>query len=246
MNDKKRRTEKFLVFILALGLLIPICLEPRAASAAIGCALSNPLQDLNYLYPQMTSYKEELQDFSKMKDGRALYRALNERLGSDLDQLYEGYGTPYTVYTIFKGNEIIGLVHGVNVPGEGGLIQVILSMDPKSGAIRRVFFQRLESRAAQALRRNEFLDQFSQLTLADFYQHDYYQIAEPSSPKDRIARIRNPVAGDKGTGDYDATIRGVRKNLILLDFFVYNRRAEPFYQQTRSKLARMKSLRKAN
>ena len=237
----KRRTAKFREFIIVLGFLILVSLSPSTAIGAIGCALTNPVQDLKYLFPMMTSYKEELRDFSKMKDGRALYRALNERLGSDLDQLYEAYGTPYTIYTIFKGNEIIGIVHGVNVPGENGLIQVILSTDPQSGVIRRLLFQRLESRAAAALRSKEFLDQFNGLSLADFYRHTYYQVADPRSNQDRIARIKNPLARAKGGSDFDATIRGVRKNLILLDFFIYNRKSEPIYQQTRTKLARLKN-----
>ncbi len=237
----QKQTEKPFELTIAMALLFLLCFELRMASAAVGCSLANPVQDLQYLFPQMTKYKEEVRDFSQMEDGRALYRALNERLGSDLDQLYEGYGTPYTLYTIFKGNEIIGVVHGVNVPGEGGLIQVILSMDPKSGAIRRLSFQRLESRASQALRKKEFLDQFNELNLADFYKHDYYQVAGPGSEKDRIAQIKNPVAGQRGGGDFGAIIRGVRKNLILLDFFVYNRKFEPFYQQTHARLAKRRS-----
>jgi hypothetical protein len=212
----------------------------RPADAAVGCTLSNPSQDLKYLYPDMTSYKEELRDLSRMKDGKALYSALKERLGSDLDPVYETFETPYTVYTIFKGNETIGYVHGVNVPGQGGLIQVFVSTDPKTGAIRRLFFQRLESPAARLLRGKVFLEQFRSLTLADFYKHDYYRVVEPGTAKDSIARIKNPVTQGKGTADFDASLRGVRKNLILLDFFIYERRFEPFYKQARAALAKAK------
>jgi hypothetical protein len=224
--------------ITVVALLSP---APKPALAAIGCALSNPAQDLKYLYPDITTYKEELRDLSRMKDGKALYSALKERLGSDLDPVYETYETPYNVYTIFKGKEIIGYVHGVNVPGQGGLIQVFLSADPKTGAIGRVFFQRLESPAAKALRSKELLDQFKSLTLADFYKHDYYRVAEPANEKDRIARIKSPAADEKAQKDFEASIRGIRKNLILLDFFIYERRFEPFYQQSRDELAKKKS-----
>jgi hypothetical protein len=236
----KTHTSKSVGLILMLTLLIPSGLMQRPASAAIGCTLSNPAQDLKYLFPEMTTYKEELRDLSRMKDGKMLYGALKERLGSDLDPVYETYETPYTVYTIFKGKGIIGYVHGVNVPGQGGLIQVFLSTDPQIGSIRRVFFQRLESRAARILRGKEFLDQFKDLTLADFYQHEYYKVVEPGSGKDRIARIQNPVADDKAREDFNASLRGVRKNLILLDFFVYDRRYEPSYQQAREALAKVK------
>jgi hypothetical protein len=154
--------------------------------------------------------------------------------------VYETYETPYTVYTIFKGKGTIGYVHGVNVPGQGGLIQIFLSTDPQTGAIQRMFFQRLESRAARALRGREFLDQFKELTLADFYQHEYYKVVDRGSGKDRIAQIKNPVSDEKAQADFDASLRGVRKNLILLDFFIYNHRFEPFYQQTRAALAKVK------
>src|SRR5881628_541273 len=129
-----------------------LLLVPQQALAAIGCTLSNPAQDLKYLFPEMTSYKEELKEFPKLKDGTELFKALQERLGSDLDPIYETYETPYTVYGVFKGKQKIGVVHGVNVPGKGGVIQVFLSVDPKTAAIRKFFFQRLESPAADQLR----------------------------------------------------------------------------------------------
>jgi hypothetical protein len=225
------------IAMVALGWLAWI----RPANAAVGCTLSNPAQDLKYLYPEISTYKEELRNLSTMKDGKALYEALKERLGTDLDPVYEAYETPYTVYTIFKGKEIIGIVHGVNVPGQGGLIQVFLAADPHTGSIRRVFFQRLESPAARAMRSKEFLDQFKNLSLEDFYRNDYYRTADPGSEKDRVAHIKSPIVDGKGKGDYDASIRGIRKNLILLDFFVYDRRFEPFYQQTRSALAKRRN-----
>src|SRR6266542_2064869 len=97
---------------------------PQQVFAAIGCTLSNPAEDLKYLYPEMTTYKEDLKEFPQLKNGTELFRALRERLGSDLDPIYETYETPYTVYGVFKGENKIGVVHGVNVPGKGGVIQV--------------------------------------------------------------------------------------------------------------------------
>ncbi|MBM3788862.1 MAG: hypothetical protein FJW35_00770 [Acidobacteria bacterium] len=230
--------------IAAAAVVLGICLflSPPPSEAAVGCTLTNPAQDLKYLFPEMTTYKEELRELNRLSDGKVLYAALQERLGSDLDPVYETYDTPYTVYTVFKGREVIGIVHGVNVPGEGGLIQVFLSADPKSGIIRRVFFQRLESVAARALRNKGFLDQFRNLSLADFYRHDYYRVAEPGNQKDPVARIQSPVAEGKGRRDYEASVRGVRKNLILLDIFIYERRFEPFYQRSVEALSKIKAV----
>ncbi len=41
-----------IIFLLALWM-------PRHALGAIGCTLGNPSEDLKYLYPEMTTYKEE-------------------------------------------------------------------------------------------------------------------------------------------------------------------------------------------
>jgi hypothetical protein len=212
----------------------------EARSAAVGCTLNNPAQDLKFLFPEITSFKEDARDLPKMDKGEELYRKLKERLGSDLDAVYEAYDTPYTVYRVFKDAEPIGIVHGVNVPGKGGVIQVFLATDPKSAEIRKFFFQRLESAAAKALRAKEFRARFEGLTLADFYKHDYYAAAEPGSDKDKVGKIPDPTSDDEGRADFRASLRGIRKNLILLDFFVYDLRHEPFYERSREALEKRK------
>ena len=213
--------------IITLG--IAILLLQQNSFGAIGCTLSNPAEDLKYLYPEMTTFKEDLKEFPRLKDGAALYKGLKARLGSDLDSIYEAYETPYTVYSVFKGTTKIGIVHGVNVPGKGGVIQVFLSLDPTSAEIRSFFYQRLESPAAKQLRSKEFRAQYSGLTLADFYKHDYYVQVQPGAKADKLASIKPPVIDATGKPDYDASVRGIRKNLILLDYFVYSQRFEPFF-----------------
>jgi hypothetical protein len=212
-------------------LLIAVLLMPRHVFGAIGCTLANPAEDLKYLYPEMTTFKEELNEFPRLKNGQELFKALRARLGSDLDPIYETYETPYTVYRVFKGQAAIGIVHGVNVPGKGGVIQVFLSSDPATAEIKSLFFQRLESPAARALRNKEFRAQFAGLTLGDFYKHDYYAAIDPGAKADRLAAIKPPVFDAAGKPDYEAAWRGIRKNLILLDFFVYGRRFEHFLRE---------------
>ena len=212
-------------------LAIAVLTLPQALFGAIGCTLSNPAADLKFLYPQMTTFKEELKEFPRLKGGAALYKDLKSRLGSDLDPIYETYDTPYTIYSVFQGANRIGVVHGVNVPGKGGVIQVFLSLDPASAEIQRFFFQRLESPAARQLRSKEFRDQFTGLTLADFYKHDYYAAVDPGAKADKVAAIKPPPIDARGQPDYLASLRGVKKNLILLDFFVYGRRFEPFFER---------------
>ncbi len=220
--------------ILFAVMTVALLAIPREAFAAIGCTLSNPAQDLKYLFPEMTSYKEDLKEFPRLNDGAELFKSLKARLGSDLDPIYETYETPYTVYGIYKGKTKIGVVHGVNVSGKGGVIQVFLSTDPNTAAIKKFFFQRLESPASTALRDKAFRSQFEGLTLADFYKHDYYAVAEPGAAADKVGKLAVPKIDAAGKPDYDATIRGIRKNLILLDFFVYGKRFEPFFEKAQT------------
>jgi len=222
---------------VGVAVVTGIMLLASVAHAAVGCTLSNPAQDLKYLFPEMTTYKEDVKGLDQMKDGRDLFGKLKERLGSDLDPVYETYETPYTVYTIFKGEQVLGYVHGVNVPGEGGVIQIFLSADPKTGAIIRLFFQRIESTVAKLLKKKDFLAQFAGLTLGDFYKHDYFSVTEPASVNDRVGKITSPIPAGQADNDYRATLRGVLKNLILLDLFVYNEQNEPFYKKAREALA---------
>jgi hypothetical protein len=220
------------------ALLAFMLAAPAPMLAAIGCTLSNPAEDLKYLYPEMTTFKEELKEFPKLPDGSALFRGLKARLGSDLDPIYETYETPYTVYSVFKGQTKIGVVHGVNVPGKGGVIQVFLATDPTTATIQRFFFQRLESPAARQLKSKEFLAQFHGLTLADFYKHDYYAAAEPGAKADKVGSIQAAALDPAGKPDYAAALRGVRKNLILLDCFVYGRRFEPYFERAQKARAK--------
>ncbi|NCB40527.1 MAG: hypothetical protein EOM80_17340, partial [Erysipelotrichia bacterium] len=96
--------------LLFFGLFFPAA----ELCGAIGCTLSNPAQDLKFLYPGVTSFKEEIREFRNFAGGQQLFHDLKARLGADLDPVYEAYDTPYTIYTVFKNTDLIGIVHGVN------------------------------------------------------------------------------------------------------------------------------------
>jgi hypothetical protein len=214
-----------------MGLWVVLLAAP-AAFAAIGCTLSNPARDLQTLFPAMTSYREDVKELGKLPQGRAGYEALQVRVGGDLDPVYEAFDTPYTLYSVFQGETKIGYVHGVNVPGRGGVIQIFLAVDPETAAIGRMFYQRLESPGGTALRRPATLGQFAGLSLADFYKHDYFAAAEPDNEADKVGHLAPPAdLPETAQPDWTATLRGVRKNLILLDLFAFDRRHEPFYER---------------
>lgn len=203
-----------------------------AAFGAIGCTLANPARDLKALYPEMTSYREDVKEMGKLPQGPEGYEAFRDRVGGDLDPVYEAFDVPYTLYSVFRGEDKIGYVHGVNVSGRGGVIQVFLSVDPETAAIGRMFYQRLESPGGAALRNPATLGQFAGLSLADFYKHDYFAAADPGNEADPVGRLAPPPGlPEAARPDWEATLRGVRKNLVLLDLFAFDRRHEPFYER---------------
>ena len=218
-----------------LGLLVGWLALAPAAFGAIGCTLANPARDLKVLYPNLTSYREDVKELSKLPDGRAAYEALRARVGGDLDLVYEAYDVPYTLYSVFRGETKLGYVHGVNVPGRGGVIQVFLAVDPESAAIGRMFYQRMESPGGAALRNPAATGQFAGLSLADFYKHDYFAAADPGNEADRVGNLAPPAGlPEAAQPDWEATLRGVRKNLVLLDLFAFDRRHEPFYERAQA------------
>ena len=208
------------------------------AFAAIGCTLGNPAADLKHLYPEMTSYREVTREFRSFKDGPVLYEKLATRVGK-LDPIYEAYETPYTLYSVFNGEKRVGFVHGVNVPGSGGVIQLFVATEPETAKIRTLFFQRLESPASKALRDKAFRARFTGVTLGDFYRHEYYAVAEPGAKADTLSPLLKAPAeltGD-GAADFSSAMRGLYKNLLLLDILAYDMRHEPFYERARTALA---------
>ena len=77
--------------------------------------------------------------------------------------------------------------------------------------------------------------------MADLYKHDYFSVIEPKSKLDRFSKIKEPTISQNGKLDYLASLRGLRKNLILLDFFVFNRRFEPFFEKAKQALEKNKN-----
>ncbi len=186
------------------------------AHAAVGCDLNDPDKDVARLYPESTGYKTSYLSLDKL-GGEPLLKEIEKRLGDAFQGLYETVDVPYTLYEIFKGKEKIGYIHGVNQKGKYGGIQVflVLNMD---GTIKSFYFQKLTSKAAKALREPDFGRQFIGLNLKDFYPYDVK--AGKSVPPSKVDQIKNPVP--EAEEDFRAALRATKKNLILMDQFVYS------------------------
>lgn len=203
----ENRALKIAPLIVTAALMI-IGLAGDISFAAVGCELNDPDRDIQKIFPQSTGYKTSYFTIQE-SGGKKLKREVEEKLKDVLDPLYESLDVPYSYYTVLKGKDVIGYVHGVNQKGIYGTMQIILATDP-DGKITDFYYQKISSPEAQRFRDRSFTDQFLGLTLADFYRSD--------DPAGKVAAIRDPA--EKTHDDFRSTIRGTKKNLILLDTFI--------------------------
>jgi len=181
--------------------------------AAVGCSLDDPDRDVKRLFPESSGYKTT---FVTLKEigAEALQKEIEEKLGDRFELVYENLDVPYAYYTILKGKQIIGYIHGVNQKGKYGGLQLVLATDLK-GKILAFYYQRISSPESAKFRDNAFTGQFKGLSLEDFYQYD---ISGDNTKEGRVAEIADPSKDSHE--DFKATLRGIKKNLILLDEFL--------------------------
>ncbi|RPI74541.1 MAG: hypothetical protein EHM45_18525 [Desulfobacteraceae bacterium] len=148
-----------------------------------------------------------------------LLELVETRLGDKFKGLYETIDVPYTIYEIYKKQEKIGYIHGVNRKGKYGGIQVFLVLD-LSGSIRGFYIQKMTSQYAGKLRAASFGKQFNGLTLQDFEAYD----VTTGRGSGKVESIKNPVP--EAEVDVRAVLRAAKKNLILMDEFVFRPQAE--------------------
>jgi hypothetical protein len=84
-----------------------------------------------------------------------------------------------------------------------------------NGRIKSFYIQKMTSQWAKKLRDAKFGRQFTGLTLKDLETYD------PASGKGsgKMTEIRNP--SPEAEEDFRASLRALKKNLVLMDEFVY-------------------------
>ncbi|MBU1912043.1 MAG: hypothetical protein KKB22_00715 [Candidatus Omnitrophica bacterium] len=169
------------------------------AFAATGCSLNDPDRDVKRLFPESTGYRTEFITIEEI-GGPELYRNIEKELGDRFDNVYETIDVPYAFYDILKGKDIIAYIHGVNQKGKYGGMQLILATD-LNGRILDFFYQKMSSPEAAKFMDKNFTKQFIGLTLDDFIKGNI--------------NITNPSI--KSHEDFLATLRGLKKNMILLN-----------------------------
>jgi hypothetical protein len=198
----------------ALALFILVMTGSGTAWGAVGCDLNDPDRDVARLFPESTGYKTTYTSIDR-RGGEALLGKIETRLGDRFRGIYETIDVPYTIYEIFAGKKKIGYIHGVNQKGQFGGIQVFLSLDLE-GKIMAFYIQKMTSKYAGKLRDAKFGRQFIGLTLKDFDRYDV--ISGKASGK--VEAIKNPAP--EAESDFRAALRATKKNLILMEEFVYS------------------------
>lgn len=184
-----------IAFLLIAGLSFYFS---QVVFGAVGCTLNDPDRDVKRIFPESTGYKTYFITI-KEKGGQLLYEKIEKELGDKLDSIYETIDVPYAFYAVLKGKEVIAHIHGVNQKGTYGGMQLILATDLK-GKILAFYYQKMYSPEASKFFDKKFTNQFVGLTLEDFMKGNI-PASDPSNNSHQ---------------DFQATVRGIKKNLILL------------------------------
>jgi len=199
---------------VVFGVLLAFLAMAAPVIAAVGCDLNDPDRDVARFFPESSGYKTVYVSIDK-RGGEAMLRRIEKRLGDRFHGIYETIDVPYTIYEIHAGKRKLGYIHGVNQKGQFGGIQVFVALDLQ-GRIRSFYIQKITSQWGKKLRDPKFGYQFIGLTLKDFESYD--PVSGKSSGK--VAEIGNPAP--EAETDFLASLRAVKKNLILMDEFVFS------------------------
>jgi hypothetical protein len=193
--------------------LLLLCFFTHSSQAAVGCDLNAPDRDVPRLFPESTSYITKYISI-RQRGGDPLLKRIEKRLGEKYLPLYAPIDVPYTLYDIYTGKKKIGYIHGVNQKGRFGGIQVFIAQD-LNGSVKSFYIQRISGQMANKFRDSKFCRKFAGITLKDFDTYD------PASGKGsgRIAEIHNPSS--EAETDFYGVLRGLKKNLVLMDEFVF-------------------------
>ncbi len=204
--------QRLRVFYLAVTLIILVTATP--VCGAVGCDLNDPDRDVARLFPNSSGYRTSYASIEK-RGGEPLLRKVETRLGDRFHGIYETVDVPYTIYEIYSGKEKVGYIHGVNEKGQFGGIQVFVALD-MAGTIKSFYIQKITSQWAKKLRDPAFGAQFRGMSLKDLEQYD--PLAGKGTGK--VGEIQNPVS--EAETDFRAALRALKKNLILMDEFVFS------------------------
>jgi len=193
-----------------LILLCILIISMQMVFAAVGCSLNEPDKEVKRFFPESTGYKTEYISIDS-QGGEKTAKLIEANLHDKLNPKYEGLSVDYSYYNVLKGTELIGRIHGVNQKGMFGGMQLILATD-LDGKIIGFFIQKMSSPQAKKFKSSKLTDKFIGLKLQDFSNFK-------NGVQSQISMIKSP--SEKFKDDFDNLLRGLHKNLILLDVFKF-------------------------
>lgn len=201
------------VFLRMFLAVAALALWAVPSLAAVGCDLNNPERDVPRLFPESTSYQTVY--FSIATQGGApVLKRIEHRLGASYLPLYAPIDVPYTRYEIYRDKKKIGYIHGVNQKGQFGGIQLFIAQD-LTGRVKTFYLQKITGAAASKFRETNFAKKFQGITLKDFDSYDPVR----GKGTGKLAHIPNP--SPELETDFYGILRGLKKNLVLMDEFVF-------------------------
>lgn len=196
-------------------LLVVACfsLWTQGASAAVGCSLNNPDEDIQRFFPEMTSYRVHFVSLKTQNpSGLSL---LEKRLQTPLDPVFETDDVPYSLYIVEGDQARLGYVIGANNRGAHSSIQVIAVLDP-AGQLLEVYLQRIRSPEAESFRNEHFLRALAEQSLEDFSRQ--FACFRDGLCDDAI--VPDPSEG-RASEDYRAILRGLAKLHWLQELLLF-------------------------
>lgn len=151
-RKKEKTMKKLLEFkktILIIALVLAIYF-PLSSFAAV-CVFRFPDRDVYKLYPKATNYKSVLKTIDKDSKGK-----IEAVLGQPLDP----DETELTFYEIYKGKELVGMIHPHAERGEYGTLEVVWAFTP-DGKIIDFTIQRDREKKGKELNSPDFRKQFA-------------------------------------------------------------------------------------
>ncbi|MDP2960516.1 MAG: hypothetical protein Q8N71_03740 [candidate division Zixibacteria bacterium] len=133
------------VLVLALAIYFPL------SSFAAVCVFRFPDRDVYKLYPKATNYKSVI---------KKIDRDTKEKCEAFLGKPLDSDETELTFYEIYKGKELIGMIHPHAERGEYGTIEVVWAFT-LDGRITDFVIQRDREKKGKELNGPEFRKQFA-------------------------------------------------------------------------------------
>lgn len=181
---------------LVLALIFIIFLTVDSFSAV--CVFRFPDRDVYKLFPKATNYKSVITKIDKVTKQK-----IEDFLGQPLD----ADETELTFYEIYKGKELIGMIHPHAERGEYGTIEVVWAFTLE-GKIIDFVIQRDREKKGKELNGPTFRKQFSGKSLKDPFTN--------GSSKEINTKLLTPVKeADKGSS---AIAYGAKKTLTFYKY----------------------------